>query len=115
MVSTALFAPVMFPPLLSVAVLFFQLYTSPLPVAITENVAVSPGHKVELKGCVRMTGAAGALVQPAGMFTVIAVVASAHAMRKKGTMTEAAYSKLVSGASVVVTVAALAVLYMRLR
>lgn len=49
------------------------------------------------------------------LVVLIAVVASAHAMRKKGTMTEAAYSKLVSGASVVVTVAALAVLYMRLR
>lgn len=49
------------------------------------------------------------------LVVLIAVVASAHSMRKKGTMSEAAYSKVVSAVSIVVTVAALAILYIRLR
>ena len=44
-----------------------------------------------------------------------AAVASARAMRKKGTMTESTYSKVISGVSVVVTVAAITVLIMRLQ
>lgn len=46
---------------------------------------------------------------------LIVVVASASSMRKKGTMTDAAYSRLVSGASIVVTIAALTVLILRLQ
>ena len=49
------------------------------------------------------------------LVVLIAVVASAHSRRRKGTMSESAYSKLVSGVSVVVTIAALAVLIQRLR
>ena len=46
---------------------------------------------------------------------LVAVVLTAHSMRKKGTMTEARYSNVVSAASVAVTIAALAILYLRLR
>jgi Na+/H+ antiporter NhaD/arsenite permease-like protein len=46
---------------------------------------------------------------------LVAVVALAHSKRKKGTLSEAAYSKLVSGVSIVVTIAALAVLYLGLQ
>lgn len=46
---------------------------------------------------------------------LVAVVASAHSRRKKGTLSEAAYSRLVSGVSIVVTLAALAVLFLRLQ
>jgi hypothetical protein len=49
------------------------------------------------------------------LVVLIVAVASAHSMRKKGTMSEATYSKVVSGVSVIVTVAALAILYIRLR
>jgi hypothetical protein len=46
---------------------------------------------------------------------LIAVVAIAHSRRKKGTLSDSAYSKLVSGVSIVVTIAALAVLYLGLQ
>jgi heme/copper-type cytochrome/quinol oxidase subunit 2 len=49
------------------------------------------------------------------LVALVAVVATANARRKNGTMTEAAYSKLVSGVSIVVTLAALAVLIIRLK
>jgi hypothetical protein len=53
---------------------------------------------------------------PILLFVVLLVVVlGAHSMRKKGTMTEATYSTLVSGVSIVVTIAALAILYLRLR
>jgi hypothetical protein len=46
---------------------------------------------------------------------LVVVVASAHSRRKKGTLSEAAYSRLVSGVSVVVTIAALVILALRLQ
>ena len=49
------------------------------------------------------------------LVVLIVVVISANSMRKKGSMTESAYSNLVSILSVIVTVAALVVLFMRLR
>ena len=53
---------------------------------------------------------------PIVLFVILVVVVlAAHSMRKKGTMTEARYSNVVSAVSVVVTVAALAILYLRLR
>jgi len=53
---------------------------------------------------------------PIILFVVLmVVVVGANASRKKGAMTEAAYSNLVSAVSVVVTVVALVVLYRRLR
>lgn len=47
--------------------------------------------------------------------SLVVVVVTAHSMRKKGTMTEGTYSSVVSLVSIIVTVAALAVLYLRLR
>ena len=53
---------------------------------------------------------------PILLFVVlIVVVFIAHAMRRKGTITESAYSSVVSVVSVAVTVAALVILYRRLR
>lgn len=49
------------------------------------------------------------------LIVLIVVVVSANSMRKKGSMTESAYSNLVSILSVIVTIAALAVLFMRLK
>ena len=49
------------------------------------------------------------------LVVLIVVVASANSMKKKGAMTESAYGNLVSILSVLVTVAALVVLFMRLR
>lgn len=49
------------------------------------------------------------------LIVLLVVVISANSMRKKGSMTEAAYSNLVSILSVIVTVAALVLLYMRLK
>jgi uncharacterized protein YybS (DUF2232 family) len=49
------------------------------------------------------------------LVVLIVVVISANSMKKKGSMTESAYGNLVSILSVVVTVAALVVLFMRLR
>jgi hypothetical protein len=49
------------------------------------------------------------------LVALIAVVATAHSRRKSGTLSQAAYSKLVSGVSIVVTIAALAVLVSRLQ
>ena len=46
---------------------------------------------------------------------LLVVVLSANSMRKKGSMTESAYQTLVSVSSVIVTVAALVVLFMRIR
>jgi uncharacterized protein YybS (DUF2232 family) len=49
------------------------------------------------------------------LVVLIVVVISANSMKKKGSMTESAYGNLVSILSVVVTIAALVVLFMRLR
>jgi hypothetical protein len=49
------------------------------------------------------------------LIVLLVVVISANSMRKKGSMTESAYSNLVSILSVIVTVAALLLLYMRLK
>lgn len=49
------------------------------------------------------------------LVALVTVVAVAHSSRKKGTMSEAAYSRLVSSVSIVVTIAALAVLLLRLQ
>ena len=49
------------------------------------------------------------------LIVLIVVVISANSMKKKGSMTESAYGNLVSILSVVVTIAALVVLFMRLR
>jgi hypothetical protein len=46
---------------------------------------------------------------------LVAVVVGANASRKKGSMTEASYSNLVSAVSVIVTIVALIVLYTRLK
>jgi hypothetical protein len=55
------------------------------------------------------------IVPVALLAVLLIVVASANSMKKKGAMTESAYQTLVSVLSVVVTVAALAVLFMRIR
>jgi hypothetical protein len=53
---------------------------------------------------------------PIILFVVlVAVVIVANSRRKSGQMSDAAYSRVVSGASVAVTIAALAVLFMRLK
>ena len=49
------------------------------------------------------------------LVVLIVVVVSANSMKKKGSMTESAYGNLVSILSVLVTVAALVVLFVRLR
>lgn len=49
------------------------------------------------------------------LVVLIVVVASANSMRKKGSMSDSAYSTLVSTLSILVTVAALVLLFMRLR
>lgn len=46
---------------------------------------------------------------------LLVVVISANSMKKKGTMTEQAYQTLVSVSSIVVTIAALIVLFLRVR
>lgn len=49
------------------------------------------------------------------LVALVAIVAVAHARRKNGTLSEAGYSRLVSGVSVVVTIAALTVVALRLQ
>lgn len=46
---------------------------------------------------------------------LIVIVVGANSMKKKGTITESAYQTLVSVCSIVVTIAALAVMFVRLR
>ncbi|HEY8176947.1 MAG TPA: hypothetical protein VIF32_14710 [Gemmatimonadaceae bacterium] len=46
---------------------------------------------------------------------LLVVVISANSMKKKGTMTESAYQNLVSVCSILVTVAALLVMFLRMR
>jgi membrane-associated PAP2 superfamily phosphatase len=46
---------------------------------------------------------------------LLAVVVGANSMKKKGAMTESSYQTLVSVLSIIVTVAALAVMFVRLR
>ena len=53
---------------------------------------------------------------PIVLFVIlVAVVVGANSARKKGSMTEGAYSNLVSVVSVAVTIVALVLLYRRLR
>jgi heme/copper-type cytochrome/quinol oxidase subunit 2 len=49
------------------------------------------------------------------LVVLVVVVFSANSMKKKGTMTESAYQALVSVSSVIVTVAALVVMFLRIR
>ncbi len=46
---------------------------------------------------------------------LLAVVIGANSMKKKGTMTESAYQTLISVCSIIVTVAALLVMFVRMR
>ena len=46
---------------------------------------------------------------------LIVVIFSANSMKKKGTMTEASYQMVISVSAIVVTIAALAVLLLRIR
>jgi hypothetical protein len=46
---------------------------------------------------------------------LLVIVFSANSMKKKGQLTESAYQNLLSAASILVTIAALLVLYVRLR
>jgi uncharacterized protein YybS (DUF2232 family) len=46
---------------------------------------------------------------------LLVVVIGANSMKKKGTMTESAYQTVISVCSIIVTVAALGVLFMRVR
>jgi hypothetical protein len=46
---------------------------------------------------------------------LVAVVVGANSMRKKGSMSQGAYSNLVSAISIVVTIVALVILYQRLK
>ncbi|MEK7403430.1 MAG: hypothetical protein AABZ80_13830 [Gemmatimonadota bacterium] len=46
---------------------------------------------------------------------LLVVVFAGNSMKKKGSMSEAAYQNLVSASSVIVTLVALAVMYMRIR
>lgn len=55
------------------------------------------------------------IVPIALLAVLLIVVFAATSMKKKGSMTESAYQNLVSVISIVVTVAALVVLFMRLR
>ena len=60
---------------------------------------------------------------PATMFIVpiallaalFVIVFAANSMKKKGTLTESAYQSLISVCSIIVTIAALVVLYVRMR
>lgn len=53
---------------------------------------------------------------PIVLLAVLAVVVvGANSMRKKGTMTESSYQTLVSVSSIIVTIAALTVMFLRLR
>jgi hypothetical protein len=49
------------------------------------------------------------------LVVLVVIVASANSMKKKGSMTESAYQTLVSVSSVIVTIAALVMLFLRLR
>jgi hypothetical protein len=49
------------------------------------------------------------------LVVLVAIVVGANGMRKKGSMTDSAYQMLVSVSSVIVTLAALVILYLRLK
>ena len=49
------------------------------------------------------------------LIALVTIVISANSMKKKGTLTESAYQTLVSVSSVIVTIAALVILYLRLK
>lgn len=49
------------------------------------------------------------------LLALIVVVISGNSMKKKGTLSESAYQSLISVASLIVTIAALAIVYLRLR
>jgi len=46
---------------------------------------------------------------------LLVVVINGNSMKKKGTMTDSTYQTLVSASSIIVTLAALAIMYMRIR
>jgi hypothetical protein len=46
---------------------------------------------------------------------LLVVLISANSMKKKGTMSESAYQTLISVSSVIVTIAALAIMFVRMR
>ena len=53
---------------------------------------------------------------PVGLLAVLLIIViSGNSMKKKGSMSESAYQSLVSVSSIVVTIAALVVMYMRIR
>ena len=49
------------------------------------------------------------------LVVLVVIVATAASMKKKGSMTDSAYQTLVSVSSVIVTIAALVMLFLRLR
>jgi hypothetical protein len=49
------------------------------------------------------------------LLVLVVVVISANSMKKKGTMTESAYQSVISVGSILVTIAALVVLFSRIR
>lgn len=49
------------------------------------------------------------------LIALVVIVISGNSMKKKGSMSESAYQNLVSISSIVVTIAALVIVYMRMR
>jgi hypothetical protein len=49
------------------------------------------------------------------LLALIVVVISGNSMKKKGSMSENAYQNMVSVSSIIVTIAALAIVYLRMR
>ena len=49
------------------------------------------------------------------LLALIVVVISGNSMKKKGSLSESAYQSLISIASLIVTIAALAIVYLRFR
>ncbi|HEX7939581.1 MAG TPA: hypothetical protein VF483_11390 [Gemmatimonadaceae bacterium] len=49
------------------------------------------------------------------LLALVVVVISGNSMKKKGSMSESAYQSLISITSLIVTIAALAIVYLRLR
>ena len=49
------------------------------------------------------------------LLALIVVVLSGNSMKKKGSLTESAYQSVISIASLIVTIAAIAIVYLRLR
>jgi hypothetical protein len=49
------------------------------------------------------------------LLVLLVIVIAANSMKKKGTMSESSYQTLISVCSIVVTIAALAVMFVRMR